>query len=119
MRAWSRARRLRTCLTNRTAVHGMLTYTFRYISDVGAQGLKPLFITGCVITSVFFDLGFLSERWLRHRRRLLQNKGKLDKWLSVLAIIFSIFGAVGLILLSIFDTLRHPHQHNGFLVLFM
>ncbi|EEP82977.1 conserved hypothetical protein [Uncinocarpus reesii 1704] len=90
-----------------------------YISDVAAQGLKPLFITGCAITGVFFDLGFVSERWLRHNGRLLRNKGRLDKWMSILAIVFSICGAVGLILLSIFDTLRYNHQHNGFLVLFI
>ncbi|EER24744.1 hypothetical protein CPC735_000880 [Coccidioides posadasii C735 delta SOWgp] len=93
--------------------------TIAYISDVAAHGLKPLFITGCAITGVFFDLGFVSERWLRHNGRLLRNKGRLDKGLSTLAIIFSICGAVGLILLSIFDTLRYRHQHNGFLVLFM
>lgn len=90
-----------------------------YISDVGAQGLKPFFITGSAITIVFFDLGFLAERWLRHNGRLARNKGRLDKSLSVLAIIFSILGGAGLILLSIFDTLRHNHQHNGFLVMFM
>ncbi|WEW60336.1 hypothetical protein PRK78_005821 [Emydomyces testavorans] len=90
-----------------------------YISDVAAQGLKPLFITGCAVTGVFFDLGFVSERWLRHSGRLVRNKGRLDKWLSILAIVFSICGALGLILLSIFDTLRHKRLHNGFLVLFI
>ena len=29
-----------------------------YISDVGAFQLKPLFIAGCVITAVFFNLSF-------------------------------------------------------------
>lgn len=91
----------------------------RYISDVAAYGLKPLFITGCVITGVFFDLAFISERWLRHSGRLARNKGRADKIFAILAIIFAIFGAVGLILLSIFDTVRHSHAHNGFLVMFM
>lgn len=93
--------------------------TIAYISDVGAHGLKPLFITGSVITGVFFNLAFISERWLRHKGRLLRNKNWLDKTLAVLSIIFAILGTVGLILLSIFDTERHSHVHNGCLVLFI
>jgi hypothetical protein len=38
---------------------------------------------------------------------------------SFLAFIFGIVGTAGLILLSIFDTLRHPSLHRIFLVLFM
>ncbi|MCJ1418064.1 hypothetical protein MMC32_004409 [Xylographa parallela] len=90
-----------------------------YISDIGAQGLKPLFIAGCVVTTIFLDLAFVSERWLRHSGRLERNTTKAEKVLSVLAIIFAIAGTAGLILLSIFDTLRHPHLHDGFLLLFI
>ncbi|KAE8152122.1 Frag1/DRAM/Sfk1 family-domain-containing protein [Aspergillus avenaceus] len=93
--------------------------TIAYISDVGAQGLKPLFITGSVITVVFLDLSFIAERWLRHAGQLVPNKGKLDKSCAVLSILFSIAGALGLILLSVFDTLRHPNMHDGFLVMFL
>lgn len=39
--------------------------------------------------------------------------------LLIISVIFAIAGTVGLILLSIFDTLRHPHLHEGFLLLFM
>ena len=35
------------------------------------------------------------------------------------SVIFGIAGTAGLILLSIFDTLRYPHLHDGFLLLFM
>jgi len=90
-----------------------------YISDVGAFGLKPLFITGSVITTVFLDLAFISERWLRHTGRLAQNTSKAQKVLSGLAIVFAIGGSAGLILLSIFDTYHHPHLHDGFLLLFI
>ncbi|OQE14222.1 hypothetical protein PENSTE_c037G09962 [Penicillium steckii] len=93
--------------------------TIAYISDVGAQGLKPLFITGSVITVVFLDLAFFSERWLRHAGQLAPNKGKFDKACAILSLFFAVAGAVGLILLSIFDTLRHPKMHDGFLVLFL
>ncbi|KAJ5084356.1 hypothetical protein NUU61_008935 [Penicillium alfredii] len=93
--------------------------TIAYISDVGAYGLKPLFITGSVITVVFLDLAFLSERWLRHAGQLVPNKGLFDKACAIGSIFFSIAGAAGLILLSIFDTYRHPHMHDGFLIMFL
>ncbi|KAL4868774.1 hypothetical protein BDV12DRAFT_185660 [Aspergillus spectabilis] len=93
--------------------------TIAYISDVGAQGLKPLFITGSVITVVFLDLSFISERWLRHAGQLVPNKGLLDKSAAVLSILFSIAGAAGLILLSIFDTVNHSRLHGGFLAMFL
>jgi len=90
-----------------------------YISDVGAQGLKPLFIAMSAVTVVTFDLAFILERWLRHTGRLTHNTSLVQKVLSVLSIIAAIVGAAGLILLSIFDTLRHPHLHDIFLCLFI
>lgn len=90
-----------------------------YISDIGAQGLKPLFIAGSAVTVVVFDLTFISERWLRHKGRLAHNTSKVQKFLSVCAIFFAIVGAAGLILLSCFDTLRHPNLHDAFLAVFM
>lgn len=96
-----------------------LTTSPRYISDVGAYGLKPLFIAGSVVTVVFLDLAFLSERWLRHAGQLAPNKGKFDKACAILSLFFAVAGAAGLILLSIFDTARHPKLHDGFLALFL
>lgn len=93
--------------------------TIAYISDVGAQELKPLFITGCVLTTVFLDIGLLSDRWLRHRGRLVPNTTRGEKILSGLTIFWALVGTVGLILLSIFDTARHPSLHNLFLGLFV
>jgi len=90
-----------------------------YISDIGAQHLKPLFIAGSVVTTIFLDLAFVSERWLRHRGVLTKNTHKSEKILSGFGILFAIAGTAGLILLSIFDTLRHPRLHDGFLLLFI
>ena len=59
--------------------------TIAYISDIGAQGLKPLFIAGCSVTTVFLDLSFASERWLRHTGRLAKNLGVAEKVLSALS----------------------------------
>ncbi|ODH45052.1 hypothetical protein ACO22_00444 [Paracoccidioides brasiliensis] len=55
----------------------------------------------------------MSERWLRHTGQLARNKGKWDKGFAITSIVFSMFGGLGLILLSIFDTLRFPMLHNG------
>lgn len=93
--------------------------TIAYISDVGASTLKPLFITGCVLTSIFLDIGFLSDRWLRHRGRLVPNSTRGEKILSGLTIFWAFIGTAGLILLSIFDTARHPTLHDLFLGFFI
>jgi len=90
-----------------------------YISDVGAFGLKPLFITGSVVTTIFLDLGFASERWLRHYGRLAPNTSRAQSMLSSISIFFAICGTCGLILLSNFDTYHHDRLHNGFLLLFL
>jgi hypothetical protein len=93
--------------------------TIAYISDVGAESLKPLFIAGSCVTTIFLDISFLSERWLRHRGRLAANISMTEKALSGLSMVFALVGTVGLILLSIFDTLRHPTLHDIFLLLFV
>ncbi|KAF8862805.1 hypothetical protein BDZ45DRAFT_686354 [Acephala macrosclerotiorum] len=90
-----------------------------YISDVGATNLKPLFIAGSAVTTVFLDLSFLSERWLRHRGRLAKNLTRTEKVLSILSIAFAIIGTCGLILLSIFDTAHYPRVHDVMLLLFI
>jgi len=90
-----------------------------YISDIGAQHLKPLFIAGSATMVVVFDFAFISERWLRHKGRLTPVYSKREAALSWGAIIFAVVGAAGLILLSIFDTKRYPHVHDAMLGVFM
>ena len=93
--------------------------TIPYISDVGAQGLKPFFIAGCCITTIFLDISFLSGRWLRHLGRLAENTTKQEKVVSALSMAFAVIGTAGLILLSIFDTWRHSAIHKASLILFI
>lgn len=40
-----------------------------YISDVGADILKPLFVVGSIITGLSFFFALSIERWLRHSGR--------------------------------------------------
>jgi hypothetical protein len=102
-----------------TRKHATLIILSRYISDIGADKLKPLFIAMSSVTVVSFDLSFIAERWLRHKGVLARNTSWVQKILNIVATIAAIAGAAGLILLSIFDTRRHPHLHNGFLILFI
>ncbi|KAL5504447.1 hypothetical protein ACEPAH_8523 [Sanghuangporus vaninii] len=93
--------------------------TIAYISDIGADILKPLFIVGSSITAVGFFLSLSIERWARHDGRLVPNMRRREKVMSSLAIAWSFVGGVGLILLSIFDTKRHERLHRVFLLVFV
>jgi hypothetical protein len=90
-----------------------------YISNIGAEDLKPLFIVGCCITTLALDASFLAERYLRHKGRLARNMALSEKVFAGLSIAFASIGTAGLILLSIFDTKRHRRLHRLFLLLFM
>jgi len=93
--------------------------TIAYISDVGAGKLKPLFISMGAASVVIFDIGFLAERFLRHRGKLVHDTSMLTRIFAGGSIIFAIAGAAGLILLACFDTLRHPNLHDIFLAIFI
>ncbi|KAK0235811.1 Frag1/DRAM/Sfk1, partial [Armillaria nabsnona] len=90
-----------------------------YISDIGADILKPLFIAGCAITAVCFFLSLCVERGLRHVGRLMPHMRTRERIFGYLAIFGSLVGGCGLILLSIFDTKRHASLHRVFLLVFM
>ncbi|KAJ7593408.1 Frag1/DRAM/Sfk1 [Mycena floridula] len=90
-----------------------------YISDIGADILKPLFIVGCSITAVCFFLSLFIERWLRHSGRLMPNMRTRERVFGSLAVLGAFIGGAGVILLSIFDTKRHTSLHRLFLLIFM
>ncbi|KAF2684953.1 hypothetical protein K458DRAFT_244307, partial [Lentithecium fluviatile CBS 122367] len=108
------------------SVQGMPKYssmsegqTIAYISDVGAQGLEPLFIAMSTVTVVSFDIAFVLERWLRHTGKLAPNTSIWQKIYSGISIVAAIAGGVGLILLTIFDCVNHNRLHNIFLAIFI
>lgn len=62
----------------------------------------------------------MAEKWLSAlSSKASQHAGGPQMLLLTLLVVFAIAGTCGLILLSIFDTLRHPRLHDGFLLLFM
>lgn len=93
--------------------------TIPYISDIGADRLKPLFITGSTITAIFLDCAFASERWLRHQSRLEKKTPTIDKVIGALTLVFAAIGTIGLILLGIIDTFHYPTAHGVFVLLFI
>ncbi|GAP89168.1 putative frag1 dram sfk1 family protein [Rosellinia necatrix] len=95
------------------------TQTIAYISDIGASELKPLFVVGCVLTTIFLDASFISDRLLRHKGRLVPNTSLGQKVLSGLSIFFAFVGTIGLTFLSGFDTAHYPRLHDVFLLLFI
>lgn len=86
--------------------------TIAYISDIGAQNLQPMFIAMSAVTVVTFDLAFIFERYLRHAGKLAPNTSVWQKIYSLISIIAAIVGAVGLILLTIYDNYHHNRMHN-------
>lgn len=85
---------------------------YAYISDIGASPWgKPIFITGATNTVMSFGIAFGVERWLRHRGLLLHASSATSTTLSTLRSIFTVAGASGLILLTIFDVKRHNNTH--------
>lgn len=93
--------------------------TIPYISDIGADYLKAMFIAMSAVTVVTFDCAFIFERWLRHTNKLHPNTSNWQKLYSVCATIAAIVGAAGLILLTIFDCKNHGTLHNIFLGVFI
>jgi Frag1/DRAM/Sfk1 family len=92
---------------------------YRYISDIGAHSLQPLFIAMGTVSVVSFDMVFIAERWLRHRGKLAPNTSWLQKALSICAIISAIIGAIALILLTCLNDLHHGTAHDICLAIFM
>ncbi|KAK9371057.1 Frag1/DRAM/Sfk1 family-domain-containing protein [Lipomyces kononenkoae] len=90
-----------------------------YISDIGASGVKPLFIAAGAVQGTLFVLALMSERYLRHKGRLERNRHKAEKILSTFAIIFATIGQIGFILLSILDTHSHHLAHSICLGIFV
>ncbi|KAF2033762.1 hypothetical protein EK21DRAFT_57841 [Setomelanomma holmii] len=90
-----------------------------YISDIGAETLKPMFIALSAVSVVTFDLAFLFERYLRHTGKLAPNTSVWQKVYSGCATVAAIAGAAGLILLTIFDCKNHDTLHNIFLCVFI
>lgn len=90
-----------------------------YISDIGASFLQPLFIAGSSVTAASFVAVLVIERLLRHTGRLHADLHRREKVFSYLAILGSVIGGLGLILLSCFNDNSFDTEHDSFLAVFI
>lgn len=92
--------------------------TVTYISNVGAEH-QALFIAGTALTSLFYTLTLLSERWLRHLRRIPGALRKRDRNADIAATVFGILGALALVILACFNDRAFPNVHWAFTAIFV
>lgn len=71
-----------------------------------------MFIAMSAVTVVTFDIAFIAERYLRHAGKLAPNTSVWQKVYSGISTIAAIVGAVGLILLTIYNNQYHSRMHN-------
>ncbi|KAF2482307.1 Frag1/DRAM/Sfk1 family-domain-containing protein [Neohortaea acidophila] len=83
-----------------------------YISNAGASDWgHPLFISGATITAIFFSITFISERWLRHKGKLLHSATKWSSVCWVAAAVLTATATCALVLFTIFCVRRHAVVH--------
>ncbi|KAJ5455725.1 uncharacterized protein N7458_003989 [Penicillium daleae] len=84
--------------------------TIPFISDIGAQELKPLFVIGCIVTMLFLNLAFYQS---------IQSKGNSNYFCIYFSASSTFAGSLGLIMLSVFDNINHKFVHDAFVTIFM
>ncbi|KAJ5574000.1 uncharacterized protein N7459_008427 [Penicillium hispanicum] len=84
--------------------------TIPYISDIAATELKPVFISGSVITMLCLNISFY---------QFVQIKGNANKFCTYISCLFAVIGSLGLIMLSAFDNLDHQYMHDSFVTIFI
>jgi len=95
------------------------TEDLAFISDVGAEEMKPLFIAACTVTSLLLTATLCADRWLRFKGRLVPHATRVESVLSWLAIGFVGIGTLALVALTIWDMARHKNEHQVLLLFFM
>jgi hypothetical protein len=108
-------KQLRECPPN-TKIHSLYLNFIRFISDIGASSIKPLFIAGCCITTISLDFSLASERWLFFQNECEQKQSRGDRISGMLSVGCAIVGSFGLILLSILDVVHYRHVHVSLLI---
>ncbi|KAE8212130.1 hypothetical protein CF327_g4201 [Tilletia walkeri] len=89
-----------------------------FVSDVGAAH-HTYFIILSSCTAAFYILTTLLERHLRHVRRIPGSVKQKQTHLDIASVVFAIFGAISLILLSVFDAFNYGRVHWSFALLFI
>lgn len=97
-----------------------LTVLFnRFISDIGATSLQALFIVCAAIQGLCFVMSLAAERYLRHAGRLHPLYRRRERVCTILAIILSIPGQLGILFVAVFNTNAFPRVHVCMLGVFL
>ncbi|KAL8280722.1 hypothetical protein RQP46_006726 [Phenoliferia psychrophenolica] len=81
-----------------------------YISNVGGYH-KALFIPGAALTFVTYTGTLITERWLRHLRRIPGVLRVQERWIDIVAVILGFCGGLALLMLSIFNCFQYGTAH--------
>lgn len=92
---------------------------YRYVSTIGSEGLKPLFVCGSFLMGILTLISTAAERMLGHQGRLLRTKKQWEKTSSWLTIATSFLGFMNLFLVAIFDCRDHYGSHVISLAMFL
>lgn len=87
-----------------------------YLSDIGANEMKPLFMTGFTLSAIFFSLGLTVDRWV-----VALSLDYITRWQRVrssLMIICVWLGSAFLVLMTAYDTTGTHWIHIIFLAVF-
>lgn len=85
-----------------------------FISDIAAFELKPVFITGCIVTAATYCITIWSVNHIRYAPNgyAFTDDARWRKNLSSIGVLVGLEAGVSLFLLTIFDTVRAPERHQ-------
>lgn len=82
----------------------------RFISDLAAQKLWPLFLIGCFITTLFFNISFY---------QFVRQKEHHNNLCIYFSFTITIIGGLSLLMIGVFDNIDFKHLHDVFVTIFM
>lgn len=90
-----------------------------YISDIGATNLQPLFISCSGFQAIFFVGTLIAEYVLRKQGKLQVYTSTKQPKFQIIAIIFAIIGQLGILFVSIFNTVSFNTVHLSMVGVFI
>lgn len=92
--------------------------TVPYLSDIGANQMKPLFISGFSLSAIFFSLGLTVDRWAIALSLPRSSISKWQRMRSILMVVFVWLGSAFLVMMTALDSGSTRSIHIIFLFVF-
>ncbi|PKY04124.1 putative FK506 suppressor Sfk1 [Aspergillus campestris IBT 28561] len=87
--------------------------TFPFISDIGSQEPKPVFVFGSFLTMLFLSLSIILKQWPREKDQIVQRSRYTGPFCTYLSILSSIIGSMALVLSAVFDNNHYRTLHDN------